>query len=327
VSTGLDGADVVIENLRQICIFQQVNNTGHPELWWDYVTAFDNLCSGSKATWNQTCSDNIQKSLGMNTQNVAKCVTDSGGTTSGTNVLLEQELIGREEDGAWYLPTVIINDAAYRGSLSCPTPIIFTTCGVLGAICSGFPPDKLPCSCVAQDTGCNLCEYKDCAGRCGGTSSFDKCDKCLLANDTTRVDAGGVDPCGVCMSTNSPQWGQSCLGCDNVPNSGVKRDACGECGGSKTGSDQCSPLSTSAIVGIVIACVAVTALAIFFIVRRQQTRMRDDIDSLLAQYQPLEGHASPANPGGAHPSGLPTDIPIHDSDTLVEQGHKRSDAE
>jgi hypothetical protein len=34
------GRDVVIENLRTLCVFQQANNTAQPWKWWDYVTAF-----------------------------------------------------------------------------------------------------------------------------------------------------------------------------------------------------------------------------------------------------------------------------------------------
>ncbi|MFM1919684.1 MAG: hypothetical protein RLZZ303_1318 [Candidatus Hydrogenedentota bacterium] len=37
---------------------------------------------------------------------------------------------------------------------------------------------------------------------------------------------GQLDACGVCRGD-----GQSCLGCDGVPNSGLETDTCGECGG------------------------------------------------------------------------------------------------
>jgi len=47
LSRGYSGRDVVIENLRTLCVFQQANITGEPWKWWDYVTAFGDKCTMS----------------------------------------------------------------------------------------------------------------------------------------------------------------------------------------------------------------------------------------------------------------------------------------
>jgi len=362
---GLDGADLVRENLRQICIFLEVNSTGVPAKWWDYVSTYQTTCAGSKSTWTQQCSYGVLNSLGINSGNVDICVTNSGGTTTGPNTLLDAEMQKVVEDGVFYLPTVIINNAAYRGSMSCPTPISYTSCGVLGAICSGYPPDKLPCACNSS-IGCDLCVYRDecgqcggtgkvdvcglclpqdnpqynksCAGcdgvpnsgakadpcgKCGGNGSADSCGRCLQQGDPTRVDNGGYDACGVCLSYSDQRYNQTCAGCDGVPNSDVKRDDCGVCGGTKT-KDQCGTgLSVGAIVAIAISSFAVVGLGVFFFLKRQQAKMRDDIDALLAQYQPLDGaarpqHNQPPAQGGGAPRGGTNDDT--DSHALIASG-------
>jgi hypothetical protein len=91
-SRGLDGADIVVENLRQICIFQEANNTGVPEKWWDYVAAWQTNCSGSKDTWTQACSYGLLTNLGISSSNVNNCVIQSGGTETGPNTLLDYEM-------------------------------------------------------------------------------------------------------------------------------------------------------------------------------------------------------------------------------------------
>jgi len=48
----------------------------------------------------------------------------------------------------------------------------------------------------------------------------------VTCSQVFEVVEGPVDECGVCHGDSS-----SCLGCDDVPNSGAVLDVCGECGG------------------------------------------------------------------------------------------------
>ena len=69
---GRDGEDVVHENLRQICIWQVVNETAatiedgrarRRELrkWWEYVVRFNASCAGADGTFDAQCSVEQQK--------------------------------------------------------------------------------------------------------------------------------------------------------------------------------------------------------------------------------------------------------------------------
>jgi len=150
---GVRGSDVVIENLRQRCIFQ-VGNYSYPEKWWDYVSAWQTKCGNNGSTWTQECSDSILKNLGVDSSLVSNCIDNSGGTTSGPNPLLEMETASLAQYGVFALPTVLINSRIYRGNMSCPSPVSYVTCGVLGGICSAYGNSKLPCVCTLPVDEC-----------------------------------------------------------------------------------------------------------------------------------------------------------------------------
>ena len=63
-STGYDGKDVVIENLRQLCVFKVANETKKPWVWWDYVTDFQIRCPMKEKKYNKKCADAVIESLG-----------------------------------------------------------------------------------------------------------------------------------------------------------------------------------------------------------------------------------------------------------------------
>jgi hypothetical protein len=206
--SGRDGEDVVMENVRQICLWGAVNATGQEGIWWDYVEAFHHNCSKSDATFNQACSEGLMRifsrQYGRPSQDllddVRHCVDASGGTgfEDGPNTILEAEIKARVEEGVFMLPTIRINEKDYRGDISCPTPVSLGTCPVLAAICDGFMK--------------------------GGAPPVCKPDYCW---DT-------IDVCGVCGGD-----GMSCRGCDNVPQlDPAKRKKIGgceqSCGGSGT---------------------------------------------------------------------------------------------
>lgn len=63
-SSGYDGKDVVIENLRQLCVFRVANESKKPWMWWDYATDFHIRCPMSAKKYNKECADKVIKSLG-----------------------------------------------------------------------------------------------------------------------------------------------------------------------------------------------------------------------------------------------------------------------
>lgn len=63
-STGYEGKDVVLENLRQLCVFRVANESKKPWVWWDYVTDFQIRCPMKEKKYNKECADAVIKSLG-----------------------------------------------------------------------------------------------------------------------------------------------------------------------------------------------------------------------------------------------------------------------
>jgi len=63
-STGYEGKDVVVENLRQLCVFKVANENKRPWVWWDYVTDFHIRCPMKEKKYNKKCAETVIKSLG-----------------------------------------------------------------------------------------------------------------------------------------------------------------------------------------------------------------------------------------------------------------------
>jgi len=147
---------------------------------------------------------------------------------------------------------------------------------------------------------CCLMNQIDCANRCNGGHG-DACGNCKAEGDPgyMKPGTGGLDVCGSCLKFNDPSFNKTgCVGCDGVPQSGKARDVCGVCGGGQTDSSKCSNggLGIGPIIAISVGCVAIAGLAVFFYMRRQQNVLKNDIDSLLKQYLPLDAANSLAHP-------------------------------
>jgi hypothetical protein len=171
---GISGADVVLENLRQMCVWKQANTTyavDYGRKWWTYADLFSERCT-SPATWSVACSEACMAASGLDVAAVRQCVVDSNSTVNPatgdyTNVLLEEALALRSEMAIIVLPTAVVNDVILRGGT---TPATVAT-----AVCGGFSPGTAPpvCSCltvpVAQLQAC----VQAAAGGGGGGGSPD----------------------------------------------------------------------------------------------------------------------------------------------------------
>ena len=128
----LTGSAILIENLRQLCVYEKSENA-----WWDYFIAFNRSCVGTKDL--ESCSYQAIKDIGVSVDGITKCVRDSfggGPVESAENSFFQREndLIFKKRIQTW--PTIFINGQMYRGDLH-PVDDIFD------AICDGFenPPD------------------------------------------------------------------------------------------------------------------------------------------------------------------------------------------
>mmetsp|Transcript_31740 Transcript_31740/g.53324 ORF Transcript_31740/g.53324 Transcript_31740/m.53324 type:complete len:713 (-) Transcript_31740:456-2594(-) len=162
LDVGYTGRDVVLENLRQLCVFQTSNKTGSPFLWWDYVNKFSESCKMSEQQFNKACAERVITTIGLNVNDVRVCM----GNADDDHPLLDNEKMAQMGDtegrgDVTINPTVIINQRHYRGKLD--------TGAVLKAICAGFDEGLEPDLCNNPSVSENECDvgkkgYKDCNG-------------------------------------------------------------------------------------------------------------------------------------------------------------------
>ncbi|KAE8698029.1 Vacuolar-sorting receptor 1 [Hibiscus syriacus] len=143
---GYGGKDVMVQNLRQACLFKVASERGTPWLWWDYVTDFAIRCP-SKEKSTKECADKVIRSLGIDLTKIDNCIGDPEADVE--NPILEAELDtktgrGIRED-VTMLPSLLINDRHYRGKLD--------KGAVLKAICAVMP-DIQTNRCSENNGGC-----------------------------------------------------------------------------------------------------------------------------------------------------------------------------
>jgi hypothetical protein len=137
---GYSGADIVQENLRQLCVFHLANASGEPWRWWQYVTKFADECKMSDNKYTEACAEQVFNEL--NTDNwstvdeLRSCIGDINADTRNDRMEAEMESQwGNQDVGEVYiLPTIRINDGQYRGKIAYEP--------VLKAICAAFSGQK-----------------------------------------------------------------------------------------------------------------------------------------------------------------------------------------
>uniref|UniRef100_A0A0D6R212 EGF-like calcium-binding domain-containing protein n=1 Tax=Araucaria cunninghamii TaxID=56994 RepID=A0A0D6R212_ARACU len=160
---GYEGKDVVIENLRQLCVFRVANESGKPWLWWDYVTDFHLRCPMKDKKYNKECAEAVINSLGFPVDKVLKCMGDPQADAENPVLKAEQDAqVGRGARGdVTILPTLVINNVQYRGKLE--------RSAILKAICAGFKETTEPRICLSGDI-----ETNECLSNNGGCWNNDK---------------------------------------------------------------------------------------------------------------------------------------------------------
>ncbi|XP_058110657.1 vacuolar-sorting receptor 1-like [Magnolia sinica] len=179
---GYDGKDVVIQNLRQVCLFKVANESGKPWLWWDYVTDFAIRCPMKHQKYTDECANNVIQSLGVDLSAINKCIGDPNANEENPVLKAEQDAqIGKGSRGdVTILPTLVINNRQYRGKLD--------KGAVLKAICAGFQETTEPAVCLSEDLETNECLENN------GGCWLDKAVNITACKDTFR---GRVCECPV----------------------------------------------------------------------------------------------------------------------------------
>ncbi|XP_042462894.1 vacuolar-sorting receptor 6-like [Zingiber officinale] len=148
---GYDGKDIVVENLRQLCVHRVANESGRPWAWWDFVTDYQARCSMKEKKYSKSCAEAVVSSLGLSLDKVTKCMGDPEADADNEVLNIEQELqVGHGNRGdVTILPTLMINNVQYRGKLE--------RTAVLKAICAGFKESTEPVVCLNPDIETNEC--------------------------------------------------------------------------------------------------------------------------------------------------------------------------
>ncbi|XP_057867292.1 vacuolar-sorting receptor 6 [Cryptomeria japonica] len=151
LSEGYEGKDVVIENLRQLCVFRVANESNKPWVWWDYVTDFHIRCPMKDKKYNQDCAEGVIKSLGLPINKVQECMGDPQADAENPVLKAEQDAqVGQGSRGdVTILPTLVINNVQYRGKLE--------RSAILKAVCAGFKETTEPLICLTGDIETNEC--------------------------------------------------------------------------------------------------------------------------------------------------------------------------
>ena len=135
------GAQVVLEDLRQICIYRT-----NSDLWWNYMMKFDSECIDIQVVVD--CSNKIMKELNIDLVKVNACYEGSFVKKNKNyevdediddNLILMNETRAIRQMGIQFWPTVTINNASYKGNIEGKN--------VFEAVCSSFPADSLPENC------------------------------------------------------------------------------------------------------------------------------------------------------------------------------------
>lgn len=125
------GREILLEDLRQICIYKLSQTQQKHQIWWKYIQKFSKSCSVDNFT--QTCSEDIMEEVGINIKSVSNCVRDSflgKDFAMDDNTLLSHERDRMLARGINYFPVLLINNQTFRGDLESDE--------VMGAICAAY---------------------------------------------------------------------------------------------------------------------------------------------------------------------------------------------
>eukprot|EP01084_Bolivina_argentea_P182922 315715_1 len=262
LSIGLNGMDVIQENLRSLCVWEydkQQRGIMDDIMWWDYAVLWDENCgvySNSSNNFHVNCSylqmNKLDNTGGLATF-VYNCINQSGGYGyhSGDNSILRSETKLKYNSSIYALPMVRVNEFLIHGNIDCKPPVTQHTCSVLAAICAEFIQGTQPdvCSWTPSPTEgvCNDTDI-DCNGECFGHSLIDSCQQCLLISDPQWNECIGcngknetfdcrnicgsdydVNPCGYCKNIHLKNFQTYGMDCNGVCEGTKRYDKCKQC--------------------------------------------------------------------------------------------------
>jgi hypothetical protein len=113
----LTGRDVLMEDLRQLCVYTLTSEEDTYSLWFDYMMNFNSTCFSNLS---EECSKRVMEKLGISSKDVLTCVKNS---FAGNNTAFDDNALMKKEKDAWktnqlgFYPALLINTLMYRGDM------------------------------------------------------------------------------------------------------------------------------------------------------------------------------------------------------------------
>ena len=137
----IKGRDIVLEDLRQLCLWDNMSKAGNTVGWWDYIKRVHSTCN---SVINEDCSRRAHEYLQIDWEQTQQCVKksfgnlpeDKWGDASTHNSFIDKEIKYWKDYGTNIYPSLVINQKTYRGQIEPMT--------VFNAICAGYTetPDQ-----------------------------------------------------------------------------------------------------------------------------------------------------------------------------------------
>ena len=289
IGKGVSGADVVQENLRQLCVWEQAKNTLSSDggvKWWDYAIQFAAECKGGTGTisksFGKDCSERVHGEVGLSWTTTMQCVTDSGGysTTDGVNTKIAAEIkarTGQQRGNIFTLPSIIVNNVIERGGTKPDA--------VLAMICAGFLDGTAP------DELCDPEAKKDAAF---AEKLIQANSAIMMANEAANKAKETADAAQTVVASlqESAAAAKEELGTLRQASIDAKNAA------TEAQKQADKKVGMASIVMIVIVSMLVLGTVGFLWHRRSQKQQRQEVTGMLAQYfTPLADGAESRDPG------------------------------
>ncbi|KAF3793347.1 Vacuolar-sorting receptor 6 [Nymphaea thermarum] len=289
---GYEGKDVLLENLRQLCVHRVANDSNRAWVWWDYVTDFHIRCRMRDKKYNQECAEQVIAALNLPVDKIQKCMGDPNADAQNPVLEMEQTLqVGQGSRGdVTILPTLVINNDTFRGRV-CQCPSVngvqyqgdgYTNCEAVG-----------PGRCAVNNGGCwsetrNAQTFSACSG---SELAGCKCPQGFSGDGHTCDD---IDECKEHLACK-------CDGC-RCKNTWGGYDC--SCGGGLVyikGQDTCIARSSSRFgwfisLLVLSGFIGISVAGYVFYKYRLRSYMDGEIMAIMSQYMPLDNHNNEAEP-------------------------------